>query len=276
MSNIYVPIRAFGDFTITTAVVKNHFEGKLPIILPGYLKELYDVLGASDYFTLVDEIPLKRSPAFFELHKVKKPADVLRLIREVLFINRYLNHRDHYLFDYSNKRLNIFFKHFSYPAKSGNIYQAKIDLLQKFLPEKEATEVPLTKTGEFKKAIFFPGSRKASKAIDPLLVDAIVNSGMFDKVELSYHKSEEAPPGAIIFDDFELVKELIMGHDLVISADSLPLHMAYYFNKPHFCIYNDLLNSYWLTPYIRDKSYYTVCNGTIQDTLNDIKRKLAI
>src|ERR1700742_15024 len=120
MSNIYVPIRAFGDFTITTAVVKNHFEGKLPIILPEYLKELYDVLGASAYFTLVDEIPLERSPAFFELHKVKKPADVIRLIKEVLFINRYLNHRDNYIFDYSNKRLNIFFKRFMYPAKSGN------------------------------------------------------------------------------------------------------------------------------------------------------------
>jgi ADP-heptose:LPS heptosyltransferase len=273
MSNIYLPIRAFGDFTITTAVVKNHFDDKLPIILPAYLKDLYNILDASECYTIVDELALERSPAFFELHKVKTPADMMRLVKEVLFINKHLNHRDNYLFDYSNKRLNIFFKHFLYPAKEGNIYSAKIALLEKFLPKKEVK--PDIKTSELKSVIFFPGSRKASKVIVPALVDAIIHSGLFGNIELAYHQSEDPPQGAIVFNDFKKLKELVISHDMVISADSLPVHMAYYFNVPHFCIYNDHLNLPWLTPYIEEREYHTVYTGNLQSTVNDIKQKLA-
>lgn len=275
MSNIYVPIRAFGDFTITTAVVKNHFSGKLPVILPAYLKDLYNILDAAEFYDVVDEIALQRSPAFFELHKIKTPAEVVRLIREILFINSYLNHKDNYLFDYSNKRLNIFLKHFSYPAKDGNIYRAKINLLEKYLPKKEATETVFAKNDGNKKVIFFPGSRKASKVINPQLVDAIVTAGIFSDIKLAYHQSENPPPGALVFSDFQFLKNIVLGYDLVISADSLPLHMAYYFNIPHFCIYNDYLNMPWLTPYIEDNHYYTVYTGNTSDTVNNIKSKLA-
>src|ERR1700756_2906960 len=213
MSNIYVPIRAFGDFTITTAVVKNHFDEKLPIILPAYLKDLYNILGASEYYTIVDEIMLERSPAFFELHKIKGPSDVIRLMKEVLFINKHLDHKNNYLFDYDSKRLNIFFKHFLYPEKGGNIYRAKIKLLEDFLTEKKASTTPVSENGDRKKAIFFPGSRKASKVVNPKLVGAIVNSGGFESIDLCYHASEDPPPGAIVFKDFEKLKKLVTGYD---------------------------------------------------------------
>lgn len=276
MSNIYIPIRAFGDFTITTAVVKNHFAEKLPVILPDYLRDLYDILNASECFTIVDKIGLKRSPAFFELHKVKKLPDAIRLLREILFINNHLNHQDNYLFDYSNKRLNIFFKHFSYPAKNGNIYHAKINMLEKYLPKSEKPRAVSLKNNEFKKVVFFPGSRKASKVISTGLVDAILNSGSFGNIKLAYHQSENPPPGAIIFNDFETLKDLVTENDFVISADSLPLHMAYYFSVPHFCIYNNFLNTQWLTPYIERNNYHTVYTGDIQHNLKDIRHKLGL
>lgn len=275
MSNIYVPIRAFGDFTITTAVVKNHFSGRLPVILPAYLKDLYNILDADECYNIVNEIDLKRSPAFFELHKIKTLPEAMRLVREILFINSYLNHKDKYLFDYSNKRLNIFFKHFLYPSKEGSIYRAKIGLLEKYLPKKGTANPVFAKHSAGKKVIFFPGSRKASKVVAPQLVDAIINSGMFNDIKLAYHQSENPPSGAIVFNDFQFLKDIIVGYDLVISADSLPLHMAYYFNIPHFCIYNDYLNTPWLTPYIEDNHYHTVYTGNIPDTVNDINNKLA-
>ncbi len=274
MSNIYVPIRAFGDFTITTAVVKNHFNEKLPIILPAYLKDLYNILGGSAYYTIIDEIALERSPAFFELHKIKNPSDVTRLMKEVLFINKHLDHKNNYLFDYDSKRLNIFFKHFLYPEKSDNIYRAKIKLLENFLVKKEASTTPVIEDKERKKAVFFPGSRKASKVVDPNLVEAIVNSGVFDAVDLCYHSSENPPPEAIVFTDSEKLKDVVTGYDFVISADSLPVHMAYYYNVPHFCINNGYLNSPWLTPYCEEKEYYTVYTGDIPATVDEIKRKL--
>lgn len=275
MSEIYVPIRAFGDFTITTAVIKNHFTGKLDIILPNYLSELYTVLNGDDYYNIVDVIDMNRSPAFFELHKVKKAGDLLRLRREVITINKHLKRQHKHLFDYRNRRLNIFFKKFTYPVSTGNIYRAKINLLNSTLTTKPADQINYTGVAEVKKAVIFPGSRKRSKIVDIDLVRKIISSGLFNSIDYAYHQSEEPLDGAIVFHDFAGLKDIVLNYDLIISADSLPLHLAYFFNKPHFGIYNDYLNTQWLTPYIEEKKYHTVYTGNVEGTFADIKNKLA-
>jgi len=276
MSNIYVPIRAYGDFTITSAVVKNHFAGKVPVILPGYMKILYKALDAGEYYDIVDEIDLKISPLFFELHKIKSPGDAIRMVKEALLINHHLNRKENYLFDYDSSRLNIFFKQFSYPAKHTNMYQAKIALFEKYLTKKAEPGLPaFIDSSAIKKAVFFPGSRKKVKIIDKPLIDAILNSGIFKSIELCYHKSENPPEGAIVFEDSEQLKNIMLGHDFILSADSLPVHMAYYFNIPHFCIYNDLLNKQWITPYMEDNNSYLLYNGDINAAINTLKTNLA-
>jgi hypothetical protein len=276
MTNIYVPIRAYGDFTITTAVVKNHFEQKLPVILPGYMKTLYNALNAGDYYDIVDEINLEKSPIFFELHKIKSLEGGVRLIKETALINSHLNRKENYLFDYDSSRINIFFRQFSYPARHLNIYEAKIALLEKYLPKREVPlSSPQVNFSAVKKAIFFPGSRKRSKVIADTLIKAILSSGMFSDIKLSYHSSENPPEGAIVFDNSEELKNIMLAHDFILSADSLPLHMAYYFNIPHFCIYNDLLNKQWLTPYMEENDYYTLYSGDANTALKEIKTKLA-
>jgi ADP-heptose:LPS heptosyltransferase len=275
MSNIYVPIRAFGDFTITTAVIKNHFSGKLDIILPDYLRELYDVLDGDEYYNIVDVIDINRSPAFFELHKIKSARDLLRLTREVIAINKHLKRQHKHLFDYRNRRLNIFFKDFIYPESTGNIYQSKIRLLERFLEKRDAKQIINADSYNVKKAIIFPGSRKRSKVVDAELVKKIMGSGMFNTIDIAYHKDEHPLDGAIIFNDFKGLKSLVLAHDLIISADSLPLHLAYFFNKAHFGIYNECLNEQWLTPYVEDRKYYTVYAGNADVAFGDIKNKLA-
>jgi len=170
MTDIYVPIRAFGDFTITTAVIKNHFSEKLDIILPNYLSKLYDVINGSDYYNIVDVIDINRSPAFFELHKIKKAGDIMRLVHEILLINKHLKRQKNYLFDYRNRRLNIFGKNFKYPVSSGNIYRAKIELLEGSLNKKDADQIIYPDSKIAKKVIIFPGSRKISKVINAEVV----------------------------------------------------------------------------------------------------------
>lgn len=275
MSEIYVPIRAFGDFTITTAVIRNHFSGKLDIILPHYLNDLYKVLNGDEYYNIVDVIDMNRSPAFFELHKVKKAGDLLRLRREVLTINRHLKRQHKHLFDYRNRRLNVFFKKFIYPASTGNIYKAKINLLNSTLAAKPAGQINYSDIKGIKRAIIFPGSRKRSKIVDAELVRKIIGSGLFNSMDYAYHQSEDPLEGAIVFNDFAGLKEIILNYDMILSADSLPLHLAYFFNKPHFGIYNNYLNVQWLTPYIEEQKYYTVYTGDVEGAFTDIKNKLA-
>jgi len=36
--------------------------------------------------------------------------------------------------------------------------------------------------------------------------------------------------------------------DIIISSDSLPLHLCQFFNKFHFGLYNNQINDEWATP----------------------------
>lgn len=274
MTDIYVPIRAFGDFAITTAVVKNHFAEKPDIILPGYLRKLYDALDGDKYYNIVDTMNINTSPAFFELHKIRTAKQMLRLTNEVLLINKHLKRKHRHFFDYRNRRLNIFLKRFTYPDINGNIYTAKIELLGRYLKKKAAADIVYPRINTVKRAIIFPGSRKAIKVVDTALVKKILGSGLFETIDYAYHESENPLDGSILFSDITGLKEIIMNYDIIISADSLPIHLAYFFNKPHFCIYNDLLGGKWLTPYMLENQFYTVYAGNAENTFRDIKNKL--
>jgi len=275
MTDIYVPIRAFGDFTITTAVVKDHFAEKLDIILPSYLRKLYDVLDGDRYYNIVDTIDMHTSPSFFEIHKIRTARGLVRLTNEMLVINKHLKRKHHHFFDYRNRRLNIFLKRFTYPDITGNIYTSKTELLGRYLKRRTTDDVVFPEMKIAKRAIFFPGSRKAIKVIDGVLAKKIIQSGLFETIDYAYHESENPLEGAIIFNDVAGLKEIIMDYDVIIGADSLPIHLAYFYNKPHFCIYTDFLEGKWLTPYMQEKQYYTVYKGNAEETFRDIKNKLA-
>ena len=47
---------------------------------------------------------------------------------------------------------------------------------------------------------------------------------------------------------------IIMNADIIISADSLPLHVTYFLNKPLIPFYNDKINLEWLPPGVGEYS----------------------
>ena len=63
------------------------------------------------------------------------------------------------------------------------------------------------------------------------------------------------------YDTFNQLALLIQDYDFIISSDSLPVHMAYYFNKPHWVIYNKKVNTEWLTPYCIEHKTYSLFNN---------------
>lgn len=273
MSTIYLPVKAFGDFTISAAILKKNSIQKIPILLPDYLKDLYNVLDGNEFFKITGNLHLDRYSTFFQLRKVKNFRDLAGLIKDVKIIKKGLDKKNFYLLDYENKRSKLLGKNLFYPNPHDNIYIAKSKLFSEHfnisidLFHANKQRIPV------KKIALFPGSRFASKALNDALVTALSSELIRQnfEVKIMYHKSETTHlKGVSYFTNFHELKNLIMNANVIISADSLPMHIAYFLDKFHFVVYNNIENYKWTTPL---SSYYNavaVYKNSPEEVINKI------
>jgi ADP-heptose:LPS heptosyltransferase len=281
MRSIYLPIRSFGDFIITAAIIKSNFSEKVPIIIPDYITDIFEAINGGKYFEPVGVISYKNQPAFFELYKVKDVANIKRLITDVLMLRSFVNKKDHYILDYSSRRINFTGAHFVWPSKNENIYEAKATLLTREgligLQKPEATE-RLSGT-KIQKIIIVPDSRLFEKSIDTGLISSIINA--FKPVEIKiarFSKEISADKNVISYSSFQQLIQLISTADLIISAESLPYHLANYLDKPHFVIYKESrhFKSTFMTPYMLNKKSYSIYTGNnVREVIADIARAIS-
>jgi ADP-heptose:LPS heptosyltransferase len=260
--NLYLPFRALGDFVISAAIVKNYGISKVPIVLPNYLTDLFFEINADNYFEVVAEINFPHYPKLFEIHKIKTWADIKGFIGDQKIVAS-LPKGNNYIVDANCKRLFLTGQKFIHPMMDGNVYATRHKLLSELYNLKPLQSVD-SEAGLIKKIIIFPGSRKLSKEIDFTVVKDICTHFSNQKVviDMAYHVTEA--PGVTddllpkLFKNFNELKNIIQDYDFIISADSLPVHMAYYLNKPHYCLYNKVSNENWLTPFGVKNHFFSV------------------
>jgi hypothetical protein len=280
MRSIYLPIRSFGDFIITAAVVKNNFSKRVPIIIPDYVTDIFEAIHGSQYFEPAGAISYKNQPAFFELYKVRDIANIKRLVNDVLTLRSFVNKTDHYILDYSSRRISFTGAHFAWPSKNENIYEAKAALLR----EEGLIKLQMPIAGErvsdaeMRKVIIVPDSRIPEKNIDTGLVNSIIDA--FEHVEIKiarFSKGGSTDNKVVTYSSFPQLIQLILSADMIISAESLPYHLANYLDKPHFVIYNQSrhFKSIFMTPYMLNKKSYTIYTGNNKaDVIADIARSV--
>ncbi|RVU00928.1 hypothetical protein EOD41_09855 [Mucilaginibacter limnophilus] len=278
MSAVYLPIRSFGDFIITASVLKQHAFEKVPVIIPQYLKNIYNAIHADDYFDITGEISFTDQPAFFEMYKVRDMANLRRLIRDLMTTIRSLSKANTYLLDYSSNRMLYTGAKLRWPSKSENIYQAKHELLLQYFDLKSYRPVaeftPLN-SGQ-KRILILPDSRIPSKRINEKLIELIINEFSNHKVHQALFTKNALPENVLAYNSFEQLLQLIADHDLVISAESLPYHLANFCNKPHFVVYNNSrhFKSTFMTPFMQQNSFYAFFEQnnykTVLNKLNEI------
>lgn len=275
MDTIYLPIRAFGDFTISAAVIKKSGAEKIPILLPKYLIELFNVLEGENIFNVVDIIQLDKYHKLFQLRKVKSIKDFRELLYEVKTIKKSLDKKNSYLLDYKSKRARILSDKLYYPILDGNIYNSKAAFFAKhFNINAGLSHVPEKKI-PIENIVLFPGSRLASKALSDELVASIISALKQQGFNVStmYHESEKTLLKDVdYFRNFTALKKLVVSADLIISADSLPLHIANFFDKFHFVIYNGKENYQWETPSTR---YYN-SSAVYTNNKNEVIKKILL
>lgn len=114
-------------------------------------------------------------------------------------------------------------------------------------------QAPSSSNRSQSKVIIFPESRKPTKQLGPATVDCLIRELKSEgkSPELAFYKTQpySADAKVNLHDSFSDLLELIQSADEVVTADSLPGHLAQLMEKPHRVYYPRSIDSEWVTPY---------------------------
>jgi hypothetical protein len=255
-----VSLKAFGDFVIQVRTIRA-IQGVAadvasPRLLAGeHLRQLAKALGVEQQVTFVPS-GTSGFPAAFDF-KRRGPLQGLISVLRLRSSLRQLPGDCGLIFDALGWRENFIAASYRRQAyvSAPNVYIACADTLRSLgfeIPRDPIAANPPNRARLQGLARIFPSSRKADKcipaAVTARLVRQLGQAGLAcEVIELAGEAVELTPdlPVRRLERNFGTLIEAVRGSDLVVSADSLPGHLADYFAVPAYII-SPIENSYWL------------------------------
>ena len=256
MKNSLLFLRSFGDFVIALSVLsKSNSTSSYRFIASAHLEPLYKaILKKKPSLNIQVEfhdfiIRRKILGAFtnrhlLDLHSFKELKQLTKLVKELNKASTV------YLEQQRRLWLTSLFlpKHYFIHGK-GNIYDSyskQFDVVPQSLLFNTAPP-------SSKKVIIFPESRKPVKAFSPAFVQQLVDAYQEEQIDVSVAFFRNQPyklnAKVLFHDSFDDLLELIETADEVVTADSLPAHLAQLMSKPHRVFYPKAVDMEWVTPY---------------------------
>ena len=252
-----VSIKAYGDLVIACNILKMiNVKGERASLLAGsHHKELIEAIKPLCKIFIMEQG--RDLPAIFDLKRQGIIAGIRNLLLLKVQFSKLSEDRDHFIFD----KLGIREKFIS-----DGLYRSSIEMGQENIYQDyftyfgiEKPHIALHKSAD-EKVLIFPDSRLLAKELPDLLVlkisDMIIATGKRPVVVRigqnnthDYGKNIEVES---IY-GFESLVSKIKNAGSIISADSLPAHLAEYFAKPIF-VFSPKANNYWLP-------YSSYCDG---------------
>ncbi len=243
-----VLMKAFGDYVIgRSSVDRLSLAGDVTLVLGQHLLALDDALGSTPN-RIVIQHGEDNVPALYDVRKagaIRSLKSLIRLRSELRAVDAGLA-----LFDRVTWRESIIWPRSKIALpKADNIYHAYHEALRPNMPMPLAT-TRLDASPRSRRIAIFPGSRVASKAMPGELVDriALLGAEHGDDCQIYVVQGEHVDCRSevnALARSFELLIDTIGQCDLVISADSLPAHLAEHLNLPVFVL-SPVDNQYWL------------------------------
>ena len=111
-----------------------------------------------------------------------------------------------------------------------------------------------------KKVLLFPDTRQAKKNIPSNLISKLENeiAAKGYTLEIAYFKEAPTSPTSnnastktkqVVYSNFKTLIQYIQEAELILGADSLPIHLAYLLKKPHYILYPNGYPQLFKTPY---------------------------
>ena len=262
-------LRAYGDFVILLqALMQSPQKNKYTIIASKHLQPLYDELAL-----VIDLTSIKIQFINFGITHTQlslftnKHLLSLNMLNELKQIKNFVKQNPNTEgADYieQDKRIGLFN---AITGLSFNSIVSKEPVYisyAKFFVNQDIKEAVVTKESRednnSKKVLLFPDTRQAKKNIPISLISKLENEIEVKGYSLEIAYFKEAPNSStannsssktkqVVYSNFKTLIQYIQEAELILGADSLPIHLAYLLQKPHYILYPNGYPQLFITPY---------------------------
>lgn len=268
-------LRSYGDYIILLNSIKHStISERIKIITSNHLETLHEAIGynfSNNFEFIFIDFRIKKGIFRYFTNKFFLSFNtILEVVKLNLFIKK-LNIKGEYFYVEHNTRKYllsfILAKRLSHIYTKGSIY----DSFGKFFKVNYAkTKFTLPDSNTISKVLIFPDSRKKNKVIDTKTMQVITSD--LTNLNVNFNVAnfghiinlDSSATNQVVYKDFKELILLIKNCDFIISSDSLPVHIAEFFEMPHLILYNRKINQNWLTPFATKYKMYS----TFEDAPN--------
>ena len=264
-------LRAYGDFVILLqALMQSPQKNKYTIIASKHLQPLYEelalVIDLSNIQIQFLDFGINNTQLNLFTNKHLLSLDTFTELNQIKnFVKQNPNIEGTDYFE-QDKRTGLF------NAITGLHFSSIISKDPVYISYAKFFEIQNTKTEEVKagynklnskKVLLFPDTRQAKKNIPSSLISKLENelAAKGYTLEIAYfkqvpdsaitinEKGASAKNNKVVYANFKTLIQLILDAELILGADSLPIHLAYLLKKPHYILYPNGYPQLFMTPY---------------------------
>jgi len=260
-------LRAYGDFVIAIRAILNSPQpSDTKIIASNHFIPLFEAINE-----VFDLSPLDIEFQDFGINQsllnffTDKQLFTFQTIRQIVKIKRYLkSNADKKYNDYleQEKRLSVFnflVNHkFKGIVKKENIYKTYETFFNCIHHELKFEKIKI------KNILILPDARTKIKTVPDFIVKDISDQFKGASINVNIAKFDNkinSSQSLLIYNNFEQLIELINKHDLVIGADSLPIHLSNLLKKPHCILYYHNTPNDFCTLFSLENKYFVNFNN---------------
>ena len=266
-----VVLRSYGDYVLLLNSLRNTtIKQPIHLIVSNHLQLLHEALEL--------DLPINIHISFanFKIQNgilsffTNKHFFSLGTIKELISLRQYFKSKknENYFIEHRQKSLSLQFFlgiKLKFIYHKNNVYNCFNNFfeVQPFLNQKPSFTLNSSST-----VIIFPDSRKKNKTIGEKTISTLVMALNQKVVQYKIAKfsagieNKKAIFNEIGYSNFTDLVEIIKKADFIISSDSLPVHIAELYHKPHWTLYNHKINTNWLTPSSSSSNFYSTFEQT--------------
>jgi hypothetical protein len=264
-------LRAYGDFVILLqALLESPQKNKYSLIASKHLQPLYQELAlvidlSSIQIQFIDfGITHTQLSLFTNKHLLS-----LNMLNELKQIKNFVNqnpNQDGQDYIEQDKRIGLFNTitglNFNSIISTEPVYTSYAKFFENKELQKEEGQVAENNKLNSKKVLLFPDTRQAKKNIPSSLIYKLDNEIETKGYTLEIAYFKQVPDIAntindmitsnsnkVVYANFKTLIQLIIDAELILGADSLPIHLAYLLKKPHYILYPNGYPQLFMTPY---------------------------
>lgn len=263
-------LRAYGDFVILLqALLESPQKNKYSLIASKHLEPLYQELAlvtnvSSIQIQFIDfgitntQLSLFTNKHLLSLNTLKELKQIKNFVKQ----NPNTEGTDYIEQD---KRIGLFNTitglSFNSIISTEPVYTSYAKFFENKELQKEEGQVAENNKLNSKKVLLFPDTRQAKKNIPSSLINKLENEIAAKGYTLEIAFFRQVPDitttndknasnsNKVVYANFKTLIQLIIDAELILGADSLPIHLAYLLKKPHYILYPNGYPQLFMTPY---------------------------